>query len=155
MSIVQWPHAVSTQRGKCVCLCNILIFPTWIRVSITLMSAQYVITKILWKWNINVMDYEINKMSYLSLSVCIIVQNEKCIWKIFVKYTQIQIQIFHLMVFQIQIQIQIQIFAYLNTNTNTYLTPALDCAVGISSDCSWHPAWRVESTVSNGRWIYW
>ena len=92
MSIVQWPHAVSTQRGKCVCLCNILILPTRIRMSITLMTlAQYVITKMLWRWNINIMDYEINKMSYLwlSLSLCIKVQNEKCIWKIFVKYTQI------------------------------------------------------------------
>ena len=90
MSIVQWPHAVSTQRGKCVCLCNILILPTWIRVSITLMLAQYVIAKMLWRWNINIMDYEINKMSYSSsFSLCIKVQNEKCIWKIFVKYTQI------------------------------------------------------------------
>ena len=25
---------------------------------------------------------------------------------------------------------------------------------GISPDSSWHPAWRVESFVSNGRWIY-
>ena len=25
----------------------------------------------------------------------------------------------------------------------------------ISSDCSWRPAWRVESFVSNGRWLYW
>ena len=38
------------------------------------------------------MDYEINKMSYLwlLLSLCIEVQNKKCIWKIFVKYTQIR-----------------------------------------------------------------
>ena len=135
MSIVQWPHAVSTQRGKCVCLCNILILPTWIRVSITLMLAQYVITKMLWRWNINIMDYEINKMSYLwlLLSLCIEVQNEKCIWKIFVKYTQIRQSNTNTNTnisscgFQIQIQMQIQIFAYLNTNTNTntYLTPAL------------------------------
>ena len=110
MSIVQWPHAVSTQRGKCVCLCNILIFPTWIRVSITLMSAQYVITKILWKWNINVMDYEINKMSYLLLSVCIKGQNEKCIWKIFVKYTQIR---------QSNTNTNISSDGFSNTNTNT------------------------------------
>ena len=103
MSTVQWPHAVSTQRGKCVCLCNTLILPTWIRVSITLMLAQYVTTKMLWRWNINIMDYEINKMSYLLLlSLCIKVQIEKCIWKIFVKYTQI---------------------CQSNTNTNTNISP--------------------------------
>ena len=114
MSIVQWPHAVSTQRGKCVCLCNILILPTWIRVSITitLMLAQYVITKMLWRWNINIMDYEINKMSYLlSLwSLCIKVQNEKCIWKIFVKYTQIH---------QSNTNTNISSGGFSNTNTNT------------------------------------
>ena len=110
MSIVQWPHAVSTQRGKCVCLCNILILPTWIRVSITLMLAQYVITKMLWRWNINIMDYEINKMSYLlSLSLCITVQNEKCIWKIFVKYTQI---------WQSNTNISSGGFSHTNTNTD-------------------------------------
>ena len=114
MSIVQWPHAVSTQRGKCVCLCNILILPTWIRVSITitLMLAQYVITKMLWRWNINIMDYEINKMTYLlSLwSLCIKVQNEKCIWKIFVKYTQIH---------QSNTNTNISSGGFSNTNTKT------------------------------------
>ena len=134
MSIVQWPHAVSTQLGKCMCLCNILILPTWIRVSITLMLAQYVITKMLWRWNIDIMDYEINKMSYLLLSLCIKSVKMKSVFEKYLSNTpkyanqiQIQIQIFHLVVFQIQIQIQIQIFAYLNTNTNTntYLTPAL------------------------------
>ena len=112
MSIVQWPHAVSTQRSKCVCLCNILILPTWIRVSITLMLAQYVITKMLWRWNINIMDYEINKMSYLwlLLSLCIKVQNEKCIWKIFVKYTQIR---------QSNTNTNISSGGFSNTNTNT------------------------------------
>ena len=133
MSIVQWPHAVSTQWGKCMCLCNILILPTWIRVSITLMLAQYVITKMLWRWNIDIMDYEINKMSYLLLlSLCIKSVKMKSVFEKYLSNTpkyanqiQIQIQIFHLVVFQIQIQIQI--FAYLNTNTNTntYLTPAL------------------------------
>ena len=114
MSIVQWPHAVSTQRGKCVCLCNILIFPTWIRVSITLMLAQYVITEMLWRWNINIMDYEINKMSclLLLLSLCIKVQNEKCIWKIFVKYTQIRQS-------NTNTNTNISSCGFSNTNTNT------------------------------------
>ena len=114
MSIVQWPHAVSTQRGKCVCLCNNLILPTWIRVSITLMLAQYVITKMLWRWDINIMDYEINKMSYLwlLLSLCIEVQNEKCIWKIFVKYTQIRQS-------NTNTNTNISSGGFSNTNTNT------------------------------------
>ena len=138
MSIVQWPHAVSTQWCKCMSLCNILILPTWIRVFITLMLAQYVITKMLWRWNIDIMDYEINKMSYLLLlSLCIKSVKMKSVFEKYLSNTpkyanqiQIQIQIFHLVVFQIQIQIQIQIFAYLNTNTNTntYLTPALPMA---------------------------
>ena len=114
MSIVQWPHAVSTQSGKCVCLCKILILRTWIRVFITLMLAQYVITKMLWRWNINIMDYEINKMSYLllSLSLCIKVQNEKCIWKIFIKYTQIRQS-------NTNTNTNISSGGFSNTNTNT------------------------------------
>ena len=114
MSIIQWTHAVSTQRGKCVCLCNILILPTWIRVSITLMLAQYVITKMLWRWNMNIMDYEINKMSYLLLlSLWIIkVQNENCIWKIFVKYTQIRQS-------NTNTNTNISSCGFSNTNTNT------------------------------------
>ena len=89
----------------------------------------------LWKWNINIMDHEINKIFYVLLSLCF--DQSVKMKSVFEKYLsntpkyanqiQIQIQIFHLVGFQIQIQIQIQIFAYLNTNTNTntYLTPAL------------------------------
>ena len=113
MSIVQWPYAVSTQSGKCVCLWYVLILPTWIRVSITLMLAQCVITKMLWRWNINIMDYEINKMSYLLLlSLCIKVQNEKCVWKIFVKYTQIRQS-------NTNTNTNISFCGFSNTNTNT------------------------------------
>ena len=57
------------------------------------------------------MDYEINKMSYLwLLSLCIKVQNEKCIWKIFVKYTQIR---------QSNTNTNISSGGFSNTNTNT------------------------------------
>ena len=58
------------------------------------------------------MDYEINKMTYLlSLwSLCIKVQNEKCIWKIFVKYTQIH---------QSNTNTNISSGGFSNTNTNT------------------------------------
>ena len=75
------------------------------------------------------MDYEINKIFYVLLSLCI--NKSVKVKSVFEKYlsnkpkyaSQIQILIFHLVGFQIQIQI----FAYLNTNTNTntYLTPAL------------------------------
>ena len=58
------------------------------------------------------MDYEINKMSYLLLllSLCIKVQNEKCILKIFVKYTQIR---------QSNTNTNISSGGFSNTNTNT------------------------------------
>ena len=110
--------------------------------------------------NINIMDYEINKMSYLLLlSLCI--EKMKSVFEKYLSNTpkyanqiqiQIQIQIFHLVVFQIQIQIQIQIFAYLNTNTNTYLTPALVQVVIMI--CFWPghfellPTWYLEKTVN-------
>ena len=61
--------------------------------------------------NINIMDYEINKMSYLYLlSYVLKCKNEKCIWKIFVKYTQIR---------QSNTNTNISSCGFSNTNTNT------------------------------------
>ena len=55
-------------------------------------------------------------MSYLwsLLSLCIKVQNEKCIWKIFVKYTQIRQS-------NTNTNISSGVFSNTNTNTNTYI----------------------------------
>ena len=57
------------------------------------------------------MDYGINKILYLSLlSLCHKCKNEKCIWKIFVKYTQIR---------QSNTNTNIWSCGFSNTNTNT------------------------------------
>ena len=71
--------------------------------------------KMLWKININIMDYH---MKYTNYCICyqyhyvLKCKNEKCIWKIFVKYTQIHQS-------NTNTNTNISSCGFSNTNTNT------------------------------------
>ena len=99
-------------------------------------------------WNIQIIIFVISNHYILKC------KNEKCIWKIFVKYTQIC---------QSNTNTNTNISScgfsntntntdiwYLNTNTNTYLTPALVCVAVLSGPVDWHWLWGIAK-----RYLQW